>query len=99
MGQFYKNISKIQKVLAEIEERYVDLVCMFPLNVTHAELEYHIVTLKNVNLADRTTFLLEAMQDYWNFSTNSPGSKYSYELWKEMLAHAYRAGDPPTCNL
>jgi hypothetical protein len=93
--QFYENVSKTQKFITDISESYYAMATLFPVNVDYVDLEEHNVNIKNVGLVARTRFLLWATQEYWDFSRNVPGSKYGYELWREMLSYAYKMGDPP----
>jgi len=90
------NVFKLQDILSEIQERYMEVLCMFPFNVTQTDLDLHKVELKKVNLAERTMFLSRAITQYWDFGLNRKGPHYSYVLWKELLSYGYKMGPPPT---
>jgi len=87
---------RLHDLLSEIQERYIDTVCIFPLNVTLADLMEHGIWLKHgVNLAERGQFLIVAFHDYWDTGQNVPGPGYSRTLWLEMLSYGYKCGSPP----
>lgn len=97
MLKTYFGIRKWQEVLHEIQTKYRETFEIFPFNVTHADIDEHSIVLKQkVNMMLRTRFLLDAIQQYWDFGRNQPGELYSLALWKEMCSYGFRFGPPPT---
>ena len=96
MCKTYFNIRKLQELLYEIESKYKETLEIFPFNITESDIHDHSIAVKQkINLIQRTNFLLDAVQKYWDFRHNQPGEEYSFELWKEMCSYGFRFGKPP----
>jgi len=92
----YFSARKLQELVYEIHDKYVETLNIFPINVIQNEIdEYNIVLKKKINMILRAQFLINALQQYWDFGNNKPGELYSLSLWKEMCSYGFRFGNPP----
>lgn len=91
----YHSIGKLQDIITDIHDAYMETMYIFPFNVTREDLAKYDVTLKSVTLAGRAQYLIRTIPKYWNICENCPGSEYSFELWKDILSYGFKFGNPP----